>query len=282
MSSHIFKANKAWFLNPAVLNEVALSKCYYHFMFGLWLPLLNCYRRGLFEPDQRVILLTQGQFNGQLLELVKAGIANLQTIPDIETLVALEHVHGHISHFVLDSLEAYFYTRGRFCVRPAAMDGKTLRGLGAYGVKYFGQPVEAPDVLIIDRKPGEKGHGGNTRRIVNLEELSGAVEGEGLSVKVDYLEGKTMAEQISLFHAARVVIAQHGSALGHLVWMRPGESGVIELTPRYFQQEGWEYFALLAGAVGVDRVEVSQDEPFSPAPIPEIISALQRFQNLLH
>jgi hypothetical protein len=284
VSSQIFKANRTWFLNPAVLNDVALSKCYYHFMFGLWLPLLNLYRRGLFEKDQRVILLSQGQFNSQLKELNNAGISTLQTIPDIESLVAIERIDGHVSHFVLDSLEAYFFTRGRFCVRPAALDSDTLAELAKYGVSHFYRPPEKTyDVLIIDRGDGDKGHGKNTRRIVNLEELAGAVSNHfGWEVNVLTVEGMTMSEQISLFHSAKYVIAQHGSVLGHLLWMRPDRSGVVELLPEWFNREGWEYFSLLADAMGVSRMEVAQPGPFSPAPIDLVLAALQQLQNLIH
>lgn len=284
MSSRIFNANRTWFLNPAVLNDMALSSCYYHFMFGLWLPLLNLYRRGLFEKGQLVYLLSQGQFNPQLKELNSAGIASLQTIPDIDALVAIERMNGHVSHFVLDSLEAYFYTRGRFCVRPAAFDGHTLAELSEYGISlFYRHPEKTYDVLIIDRGEGDKGHGKNTRRIVNIEELSGAiVERFGWEVNVLTVEGMTMAEQISLFHSAKFVVAQHGSVLGHLLWMRPDRSGIVEIVPEWFNREGWEYFALLADAMGISRMEVTQPGPFSPAPIDSVVAALQQLQNLVH
>lgn len=251
-------------------------------MYGLWLPLLNCYRRDLFETDQRVYMLSRGQFNGQLLEIESAGIGHLQTVPDIETFAFNEHIKGRISYFVLDSLEAYFFSRGRFCVRPAAMDPNVLQPLGAFGAKYLFHPVDTPDVLIIDRAPGEEGHGANTRRISNVEELAGAVEAQGLSVEVTCFEGKTMSEQLSLFRSAKIVIAQHGSVLGHIIWMRPGESGVIEIVPKQFRREGWEYFSLIADAMDIPRVEVLQPGPFAPAPIPDIVQALQQLQNLLH
>ena len=216
------------------------------------------------------------------MELNDARLMNIQIIPDIGCLSAMEHYGSHISHFVLDSLEAYFWMSNRYCVRPAAWDKDLFDKISNFGVENFFEPVEAPEILIIDRAPADGRHGATTRRIVNIDELAGAIRNHfGCSVNIMTFEGMTMSQQLSLFRSAKMVVAQHGSVLGHTIWMRPEASGVVELVPPKFQKEGWEYFSLLCSARKIPRVEIRQDSPFSPVPIDEVIDALQKIKNLV-
>lgn len=277
----MFEKNKAWFGIPMCHDPTTLSTCFYHFMYAVFLPILNCYKRELFTKEHRVFLVSCGQFDRQLNEIVEAGIGDLQIVSDIEILQYTEHIGGHISYFCLDSLESYFFAQHRFCVRPAAIDARLLFELSEFGAKHLFRSVDVPDVLIIDREPGENGHGGETRRISNVKDVLEHVRAHGWTAEIVYLEGKSMAEQLSLFRSARYIIAQHGSALGHLIWSYP-QTGVIELVPRQFDREGWQYFELLATARGIPRIQISQRDPFEPAPIDDVIEALHRLEKMVH
>lgn len=77
-----------------------------------------------------------------------------------------------------------------------------------------------PERVYIDRR------GSNNRRMVNEDELVSALE------RLDFmpvrLEALGLAEQITLFNQARIIVAPHGAGLANLVFARPGTS-VIEI-----------------------------------------------------
>lgn len=283
MKNRIFRDNDSWFAITCADEESILSTCFYHFMYALFLPLLNCFRQNLFRDDQGVYVLTQGQFDRYIHEIVAAGIGNIKIMDSVECIFAKQRATGRISYFVLDSLEFYFRKYGRFSVRPATLNSDILTSIGLYGAKRLtgfkgGLPL---DILIVDRQAGISNHGADLRCIPNMDEIFQRVKGMGYRAEKVFLENTSMAYQISVFRSAKIVIAQHGAALSHLIWMRPGRSGLIEIVPKSLCKEGWEYYDLLATAMDIDRVEIVQDHKFSAVNPSEVLSGIQRLKNLI-
>jgi hypothetical protein len=286
ISNRIFRDNDTWFGITNDKEEWRLLKYsslgFYHFFYGLFLPLLNLFRQDVFSLDQRVYLLSQRHFDRYLNEIVSSKIGNLIVLDSLESIKIIQRNGRHISYFVIDSLEIFFHRLDRFSIRPTALDNVVLSSIREFGVTKFSQPmIEITDIVIIDRQLGTDEHGGNLRRIPNVDAIVEFIVKHGYSVKKVFLEETSMAYQIAIFRSARIIIAQHGAALGHLIWMQPGKSGVIEIVPRQFLREGWQYFDLLAAALNIDRVEIVQNERFSPVDPKDILSGIQQFEILL-
>lgn len=240
------------------------------------MPLLDLCRYNRFDENQRVLLLSCGMFNQHLHALVNRRLINLHLLPDTEVLNRIERTGADIGYFILDSMETYYHRFGRFCVRPAAVNGSRFRAISEFAKAYFLNEVKAPDVLIISRNGEHEGHGSTTRDIPNVVELSEALTAEGYTVQIRSLEGNTLADQISLFHAAKIVIAQHGSSLANLVWMQPDKGSVVEIVPPDFRKDGWQYFEILAETMKISRREIAQKSPFSPVDVSAVLDAVRK------
>jgi hypothetical protein len=270
---------KEWFAVPLCHANEVLGATYYHFFFAVLLPLLDLARTQYISSNQKILLISCRLFNPLLKEIVAKKIINLQIIPDIEVLRRIENLGADIEYVALDSYETYFFRHGKFCVRPFA--GQRFRKISEFTKPFFRDDAlktPAPEVLIINRDRGENGHGSNTRSIPNMEEITAAIRALGLSVESLNLEGKSLAEQIAIFDRAKIVIAQHGSALSNIVWMRPDRARVIEIVPPAFRLPGWQYFELLARQLGIPRIEISTPDPFCPLDVEQILSSVHEFE----
>lgn len=98
-----------------------------------------------------------------------------------------------------------------------------------------------------------------SRRIVNEDDLVAALGRCGFRAVLP--EEMTLAEQISLFAQARVVVAPHGAALANLAYMPEG-GRVLEILPANQRDRQW-IFGRVAAAFGHRRVVLLAD------PIPE-------------
>jgi hypothetical protein len=129
------------------------------------------------------------------------------------------------------------------------------------------RPVGAvpPEVILIERGHHPSGFencddlsessrksGKQRRMIVNHGELSAALDARyGQRFCNVVLEDMPVAEQVMLFHHARLVIGQHGGGLNNLIWMKGNNRTVIELAPtaiKTFQNlclaKGLSYYTL--------------------------------------
>jgi hypothetical protein len=269
---------REWFAIPVCHGETVLDQSFYHFFFAVLFPLLEYARHRTFDDSQRLYLLSCGMFNHLLKELEE--LIPLKILPDINVLWRIQQMGADIDFCILDSFEAYFFRANRFCVRPAVIDGDRYRDIASIAKDHLMPELEAPapDVLIINRALGHKGHGADIRTIPNVDELTAAIEKEGLSVAVEALEGKPLAEQISLFHHARIVIAQHGASMCNLVWTQPGRSSLIEIVPPQFRQDGWHYFEILAECLGIPRLEVNQAGRFAHVEVDAITRGVRELR----
>ena len=88
--------------------------------------------------------------------------------------------------------------------------------------------------LVVSRDKAPRRRWQNEDRILDM--VSGAAR------KI-YAEDHTIAEQISLFGGARVVIAQHGAGLANILYCKPG-TRVIEITSRNHSARAWDFAKL--------------------------------------
>lgn len=143
---------------------------------------------------------------------------------------------------------------------------------GAAGVRSRLRPAASagPDVLVIDRGGADPfyaseavltGSGTARRSLPNAAALAQAI-GHALSADVACvtLEGLSLSEQIARFSQARLIVAQHGAALGNLVWC-PADACVLEILPPDPETYAFIHFRQLAAALGLRYAAVAQATP---------------------
>ena len=101
------------------------------------------------------------------------------------------------------------------------------------------RPSTHDRIVLVSRAQARKG-----RRIVDEAALSRRLAPFG--VETIALEDLTIAEQVALFHDARLVIAPHGAGLVNLLFAH--DADVIELFP---DAQMWPHYALISAQVGL-------------------------------
>lgn len=116
------------------------------------------------------------------------------------------------------------------------------------------EPIKRLDVLIIQRSTmnGYEGqpdkyekHGSQRRWVSNIREVFEIAENYGVT-RIEYLENKTLKEQIELFSSAGCVILQHGASFFNTIFCKPN-TPVVEITHNKFFEKPAKWF-------GVDRL----------------------------
>jgi hypothetical protein len=143
---------------------------------------------------------------------------------------------------------------------------------------------ERPRILVIERGDSdpfylsgraEKPSSGRDRRSIgNHAELVRALQQRFPGTRNVLLEGVPLAEQIALFHAADVVVAQHGAALANAVWMRP-EAAIVEIRPLPKRESWRNHFKFLAASLGIAYMDVRQAADFSPIDVASIVTIVE-------
>lgn len=141
-------------------------------------------------------------------------------------------------------------------------------------------------IVIIKRLPADKFYseaeceiktaGSERRSLANVEELCAAASLYSDNVVVAALEGRNLFYQMALFAAADIIIAQHGAALGNLIWSRDTTS-VIEIVPKERKDgiQECDYFGDLARCLSLRYYRLWQELPHGPVDI-------AGFTNTLH
>ena len=99
-------------------------------------------------------------------------------------------------------------------------------------------PVPPYDKVYISRSDAK------TRRVTNEKELAAVLEPLGFTGMT--LGQATVAEQISLFRHAKVIVAPHGAAVANVIFCQPG-TVVIELIPQSYRHTMYGYVAAWSG-----------------------------------
>jgi capsular polysaccharide biosynthesis protein len=104
--------------------------------------------------------------------------------------------------------------------------------------------VKTSDLIYIARFDADR------RKLLNEEQL--AYQLEKLSFKIVTLSDKTLAEQVQLFHTAKVVVGPHGAGLSNLVYSRNNPT-LVELFPSISDQKVYLFFANICRSMGLDH-----------------------------
>ncbi len=189
---------------------------YYHWLYDV-LPRLEVLRQSgikLSEDAQFAVNSNRLGFQREMLEIlgIKRVIATeplYHLRAEILIVPSLPGVTGGVPKWVCDYLRRTFLDRLRLDV-----DGV------------------APEKMIYISRAGA-----TYRRITNEAEVEELLMGHGF--EVFKLEEISVAEQITLFHQARIVVAPHGAGLSNLVFCQPGTKVLEMCAPQYVNPCFW-------------------------------------------
>jgi len=193
---------------------------YFHFLFDLLLP-LSCIVRD-FDGVYTIKLFHIGVLSELLIELFGSKI---------EFVSRREHVKG-ISQQKLVGMTPT-------CV-PMSLAQTYAFKSHIFSILNLTKNANPKKILSIERMPPRdyfvndaiiKGAGSSRRSIINHEEMSDKISS---MINAEYtfvnvrLEELSFLDQVKLFKDAAVIVAQHGAALGNMIWMNEG-SIIIEV-----------------------------------------------------
>ncbi len=219
------------------------------------------------SPDQSV-----GSFIGMIEPLL--GIhANLVSIEEFQSLqfddlVLHGYMFGPYQPSSLNNIQRWIVPR--FDLHPKADQPDILLIERAIGIHGFEQQQNMPK--CIKRTGVQRRHMSNHTEIAAL--LNTRYKNRFRNV---ILENMPLADQISLFHHAKLIIGQHGAGLNNLIWMNDANGTVIELTPcsiktfeNLCQAKGLRY--LTVGPRGKKIVEMDLTEIVKTLDVWDIIA----------
>ena len=239
---------------------------FYHFLLGYFAPLALWLRR---TGATRIAVRDCGPMNVWFeslpdeldVQIVKPGVALHSIVGNhsrFQVVTGLDHPHRHKRKKLHTAIQA-------------------MRSLISVEV------VEAIPILVVDRQTSDAFHSGPESET----EMSGAkrrsvpnlahVCSEGLasaSYRLVDMAQVAPGDQIAYASASRILVAQHGAGLTHMVWMPPG-STVIEIHPP-LPAEAVEIFRELAKVLGHRYERVEQSDVHAPVDGPLLIAAIGR------
>jgi len=256
---------------------------YYHFFFGLLVPLVNWYCKNG-RNYAKVYVRSCADLDIVLLELDYKNVVILDRQKHLE-LAAQDHYEYHcLQHIKLrgyDKPDAYlknaFISARNEILSRLEIVPDTVRN------KIMSSNTEGRKTIIIDRKTPAKFFqseyceiqgGGNIRRsIPNIKQVEGALFEYHPSMV--FMEGLSLKRQATIFHTADIIIAQHGAALSNLLFCRPGVT-IVEIIPRNLIQDGIfsNYFRLLSRIIKAKHFIVLQHGSHSPVNISSLLNTL--------
>lgn len=130
-------------------------------------------------------------------------------------------------------------------------------------------------ILLVERSGAAPGSGelgdrsGAARRsLPNADEIADALRSLG-DLRIQAMEELTLVEQMHAFRDADVIVAQHGAALGNMLWTRPGTRLVEIVTP-----EKVNVFANFLDALRTDVIQIGQDDGHAPVDVDAVVTAV--------
>jgi hypothetical protein len=253
-------------------NRAGSRQHFYHFFFGVLLP-FACHLAETGSEEQPMVIRSCGPLDSLLHELAlprlmiaeKGQFANLmaslpESVADRVTLTGFD-IHT----------EAAEYDAATLRVGCDWILKRLATRLAEYRERVAREWPETPRIVIIDRGKPEtfyrsflserptRGVGSERRRVSNHEAMCIATKDRYPGARSVLLEGRSLAEQIALFQLADIMVAQHGAAISHMVWL-PKNAGVIEFTGG----EPWRFafFRKLAKALRTTHISFQQEGPF--------------------
>ena len=239
---------------------------FYHFLLGYFAPLARWLDR---TGVSRITVRDCGPMN-----------VWFESLPDnldvqiIKPGVALHSIVGHRTRFrVVTGLDYPHRHRRK----------KLLSAIKAVRSLISVDTVDSIPILVVDRQTSDDFHSGPESET----EMSGAkrrsvpnlayVCKEGLdpaSYRLVDTAQVSPSDQIAYAGAGRVLVAQHGSGLTHMVWMPPG-STIIEIHPP-LPAEAVDIFRNLAKVLGHHYERIEQSDVHAPVDGRLLITAIRR------
>ncbi|QFU74453.1 glycosyltransferase family 61 protein [Halioglobus maricola] len=246
---------------------------YYHYLFGYLIPLVIAYqrvhkRRGLGSIYVRSCAILDAHTEALALEKLTilpreehASLEQSSISPNNRTLLHLS-VRGMDKPWLYRA-EAILLARS-FILKRLSAQIESFRQSTA--MKFAGSSKK---VLLINRdKPPKfyltaesetKSAGAARRSLPNFDAIISKLNKQYGQVAGVHLEDMTLAEQISLFQMADIVIGQHGAALGNIIWCR-SDASAVEIYPRMEEPRKRLHFERLAESLGLAYFEVQQND----------------------
>lgn len=216
---------------------------YFHWMVDI-LPRLELLRQAginLSTLDGIVVNSQQRSFQRETLKLFG--------VPDDRIIESDRHPHIQADELIVPSFSGYLGWPQPW----------TLNVLRDRILPHISTQEAYPERIYISRADA------TYRKVLNEAELVKHLEVEGF-VSVGLAE-RSVVEQATLFHHAKVIIAAHGSSLTNLVFCRPG-TVVIELTsPNYIRPYYWD----ISRQLGLHHL-IAYAEVLSCHPIRQVMS----------
>ncbi len=270
---------------------------YYHFVLGYLVPLLNSLGEiGEVAAARRVYLRSCVLFDPLLMEI---ELPNLRILP--------RRLHKWLGSFlrILPESLSFRCFKMRGFDTPSAYDPHVFRNVSKilreklqekidHAADEIGRPEAgmAPRVLLIDRaaphthylarRKGRTPSAGSGRRsIANVDALEEALRLPGLNLRVETLEGKSLAFQIALFQSADIIVAQHGAALCNMLWSRPS-TAIVEILPRGADiTRPLNHFSELAGCLRLAYRSVAQDGRHGAVDVTQVTEAIHQLLQMM-
>ncbi len=256
-----------------VQNRFSSVEHFYHFCLGFLAPLL------LHMQDQPDAV---DQVHGVTRIIRSCGPmdAHIAALPRLE-IVAKQHWRKlrQEKAFSVDCINGFDDPAHYDALAFAAVRHILWQRLG---VLSHPRDATAP-ILLIDRgkspdfyqsEASEVKTSANMRRTVpNMREVKEALASRGFAARLVELETASLQEQVTLFAATRIVVAQHGAALANMLWMAPG-AAIIEINPMDPSSKFYDHFRHLASHCGHAYACTRQAGVHEPVDAAEIVAAV--------
>lgn len=239
---------------------------FYHFLLGYFAPLALWLRR---TGTSRIAVRDCGPMNVWF-----ESLTDELDVQIVKPGVALHSIVGHHTRFqVVTGLDHPLRHKRK----------KLLAAIAAMRSLIAVEAVDSIPILVVDRQTSDDFHSGPESET----EMSGArrrsvpnlahVCNEGLnpaSYRLVDMAHVAPSDQIAYASASRILVAQHGAGLTHMVWMPTG-STIIEIHPP-LPAEAVDTFRNLAKVLGHRYERIEQSDVHAPVDGPLLIAAIQR------
>jgi hypothetical protein len=251
----------------ALRNRYGSVEHYYHFILGFVAPLLV--RAPAVPPGTIRLIRSCGPMDAHLLAL---GLPDIRILPrpDWEACWAdgtrnAEGAQG------FDSPE--FYDQAVFRrLREAVLQRLGLERVAPVETVLLINRGRSPDFYQSDQ--AESRSSADLRRTVpNMAAVCAAVAAGLRPARMVELETASLRDQVALFAASRLVVAQHGAALTNMLWMAPG-AAIVEINPMLPGTKFVDYFRDMAQVCGHRYRCVRQAQPHAPVDPADVLAAI--------
>ena len=244
-------------------NRTGRPDRFFHFLIGYLAPTLYA--------------LTDAQLDGPLgvrsvgaLDRLWSGcrIPPVQVISPEDFADAAGQAHVRLAARGFDSPQAH-------ATAPWPMVRRAVTA--AFGVDFSDE--ERPPgrrILLVERGSGVSGTGalgdrsGAARRsLPNADAIADALRPLG-DLRILAMEGLSLVEQMHAFRDADIIVAQHGAALGNMLWTRPGTRLVEIVTP-----EKVNVLANFLDGLRADVIQVGQEDAHASVDVEAVVAAVE-------